>query len=252
MIVKKIIVTTSWDDGHNLDLKTASLLKKYDLRGTFYIPKQFNSRLTEEEILEISKTQEIGAHTKSHASLTEIDLVSAKQEIDVSKKWLESLLGQPIKMFCYPRGLYNDQIKEEVRRAGFIGARSVLYGEEIKDPFELPVNLQIYPFPCRKRNARTLHWSKFLFQPLTRKFSVIRKNHLPWKSFLSWSNFAEQYFLSVLSRSGFLHLWGHSWEIEKYGMWGQLEKFLKVISSRKDTLYLTNSEAIWYAHHGSN
>ena len=31
------IVTTSWDDGHKLDLKLAKLLKKYGVPATFYI-----------------------------------------------------------------------------------------------------------------------------------------------------------------------------------------------------------------------
>jgi hypothetical protein len=34
---KEIIVTISWDDGQKLDLKFTNLLKKYGLKGTFYI-----------------------------------------------------------------------------------------------------------------------------------------------------------------------------------------------------------------------
>ena len=33
------IITTSWDDGHPLDFKLAELLNKYNLKGTFYIPR---------------------------------------------------------------------------------------------------------------------------------------------------------------------------------------------------------------------
>jgi hypothetical protein len=35
--VSGVFVTTSWDDGHILDHKLASLLHDYRLRGTFYI-----------------------------------------------------------------------------------------------------------------------------------------------------------------------------------------------------------------------
>ena len=31
-------ITTSWDDGHPLDLRVAELLAKYGLQGTFYVP----------------------------------------------------------------------------------------------------------------------------------------------------------------------------------------------------------------------
>jgi putative transposase len=34
----KAVVTTSWDDGHPLDLKLAELLKKYDIPATLYMP----------------------------------------------------------------------------------------------------------------------------------------------------------------------------------------------------------------------
>ena len=40
--MKKTIVTTSWDDGHKLDLKLAALLKKYNIKGTFYISPHDN------------------------------------------------------------------------------------------------------------------------------------------------------------------------------------------------------------------
>ena len=51
--MKQIIVTTSWDDGHPLDFKIASLLEEYNLKGTFYIPKANceNLVMEEEEII---------------------------------------------------------------------------------------------------------------------------------------------------------------------------------------------------------
>ena len=46
----------------------------------------------------------------------------------------------------------------------------------------------------------------------------------------------------ALNKGQVFHLWGHSWEIEKYGMWEELSDFLKHISSRPDCRYLTNGE----------
>jgi peptidoglycan-N-acetylglucosamine deacetylase len=51
----KKIVTTSWDDGHKLDLKLARLLQKYNIAATFYISpanREFSKRdlLSEQEI----------------------------------------------------------------------------------------------------------------------------------------------------------------------------------------------------------
>jgi len=66
--MNKIIVTTSWDDGHKFDIRLAKLLDKYGLKGTFYITKNFQGRLSKEEIKSISKNHEIGAHYKSSKS----------------------------------------------------------------------------------------------------------------------------------------------------------------------------------------
>ena len=97
-----MIFTTSWDDGHKLDLKILDLLNKYNLKGIFYIPKNFVLKnLSDEEIKLISQTQEIGAHSLTHPDLTKISLAEARQEICESKKWLENLLNKKINNFCY-------------------------------------------------------------------------------------------------------------------------------------------------------
>ncbi len=44
----KKIVTTSWDDGHKLDLKLAHLLQKYNMPATFYVSpecREFSKRI---------------------------------------------------------------------------------------------------------------------------------------------------------------------------------------------------------------
>ena len=53
----RVIITTSWDDGHSLDLKLAGLLQKYDIPATFYIPVIHIKRehMTPQEIREIAQ-----------------------------------------------------------------------------------------------------------------------------------------------------------------------------------------------------
>ncbi|MCX6750242.1 MAG: polysaccharide deacetylase family protein, partial [Candidatus Pacearchaeota archaeon] len=109
---KQIIVTTSWDDGHKLDLRLAKLLKKYNIKGTFYISprnREFKKEdlLTDKEIIELSKDFEIGAHTMTHPRLTKVSEEEAFKEILESKRYLEKLTGKEIKSFCYPGGDYN-------------------------------------------------------------------------------------------------------------------------------------------------
>jgi len=83
---KKIIVTTSWDDGNVLDVRLAALLDKYGVKGTFYIAPNKQNRLSNDEIIAISNKHEIGAHTMDHPLLTEISVGgSSKTDYAVKK-----------------------------------------------------------------------------------------------------------------------------------------------------------------------
>src|SRR6266571_410568 len=94
---KKICVTTSWDDGHKLDIRLAALLKQYGVKGTFYVcpqDREFQSEdlLSAQGLLSISKDFEIGGHTITHPHLTNVPLSQADDEIARSKTYLEELL----------------------------------------------------------------------------------------------------------------------------------------------------------------
>src|SRR3989338_5958376 len=101
-------ITSSWDDGHKLDLKLANILSNFGLKGTFYISKNYlgDDRLQGREIIEISKEHELGSHTVGHPDLVKIDLRQAIYEMSEGKKWLENILNKKIKMFSYPFGHY--------------------------------------------------------------------------------------------------------------------------------------------------
>src|SRR5689334_11751921 len=80
--MKQTYITTSWDDGHQLDLRVAELLTKYRLHGTFYIPKAAeNGTMKAAQVRELSRAFEIGAHTLHHVVLTSTTDQQAWQEI---------------------------------------------------------------------------------------------------------------------------------------------------------------------------
>lgn len=216
--MKKILVTTSWDDGNELDMKLAELLARYNIKGTFYpAPKHKRFSLTEENLKQLARFQEIGAHTLSHPHLATMGALEAGKEIIASKEYLEKLLGAEVKTFCYPYGEFNEVVKGLVKGAGFLGARTVKDGVSHfpKDFFEFGTTLHVYPLSF---------WRKVRF--------------------LKWSRFAEKLFEQSLENGDIYHLWGHSWEIEKYGLWPELEDVFKYISNRNDCLYLTNGETL--------
>jgi peptidoglycan-N-acetylglucosamine deacetylase len=222
---KKTIVTTSWDDGHKLDLKLKDFLDKYHIQGTFYPTPYYLFPLTEDELRIIDKDHEIGAHTLNHPVLTEIPKDTAFEEIVGSKKYLEEILGHPVKMFCYPFGKYNNEVKDQVKKAGYIAARTCLHGDfnQKEDPYEWHI---------------TLHASNG--SPRV-TYNTCRKNHLPLRALFDWEIRAKLLFDQVVHNGGVFHLWGHSWEIEQKNEWEKLDRVFSYIGNRKDVRYVTNS-----------
>jgi peptidoglycan/xylan/chitin deacetylase (PgdA/CDA1 family) len=239
-------VTTSWDDGDMLDTKLTALLDKYGIKGTFYITQKYREqRLTDESIKMLAVRHEVGAHTLTHPDLRNLSEEEQKKEIAGGKEWLESILGKEVKMFCYPSGRVGDDSKFVVKEAGFKGARTVEQGvvSTVGDPFLMPTTIQVYPFPFRKKDANSFYWRK-LFQPLQQRGPIFKKLGVSMIPFRSWQSLARASFGIALKSGQTFHLWGHSWEIEKYDMWDELESFLKYISNRSDCQYLTNGDMI--------
>ena len=241
------IVTTSWDDGSVLDLKLAKLLDKYNLKGTFYVPKHYlPNALSEGDLFDIAERHEIGAHGVNHQDLTQLTMAETLKEIRESKEFLESILKREITMFAYPLGLFNQIIKQSVQQAGFISARTIkpFSFSFDNDPFEMGVSMHVYPFPLGPKGTWNYPFSRTLIQPIMLAYRDIFRLDLPLKSLLSWKNLVQELFNYVLSRGGIFHLWGHSWEIEQFKMWKSLEEIFEFIARQPQVTYLTNSDCL--------
>lgn len=235
---KMKIITTSWDDGHKQDLKLAKLLKKYNIKGTFYISpnnREFNKKdlLSNSEIKKISQDFEIGAHTMTHPLLPKISEKEAFKEIKDSKIFLEQLINKDIEMFCYPRGLYDEKIKKLVKQAGFDGARTM-------KRFLINPPTDFFEFGTTT-HAFTHRMNFTLKLPLKVNFAFA--SSLLTKE---WVKVAKETFNYVNQNGGIWHLWGHSWEIEKNNLWIDLEEVLKHISERENFHCSTNGETLEY------
>jgi len=189
-------IITSWDDGRKQDFRLAELLKKYQLPAIFYIPA--NCEIGRDGILELARDFEIGSHTLSHTLLTRIPLAKAEREIIGGKSILKAVLNKEITKFCYPRGYYNEEIKQLVRLAGFKEARTtkVLY-TNVDDPFETNTSVHIY----NRKEYGDDGWMKVALEMLDK----------------------------TKYENGIYHLWSHSWEIDKYDWWEPLEQLFKII-----------------------
>ena len=119
---KPIII--SFDDGWAEQYSVAfPILKKYGLRGTFFIytnPVEHSKYVTWAQLQEMTNAgMEIGSHAQSHPHLRAVSAAEALKELSESKAVLEKRLGKPVVVFNYPFGEFNSAVTELVKRAGY-------------------------------------------------------------------------------------------------------------------------------------
>ena len=71
---------------------------------------------------------EIGAHSRHHPLLPELDDAELDDEVAGSRRELEERLMVPVTQFCYPYGAAGLREQEAARRAGFVAAVTVRRG----------------------------------------------------------------------------------------------------------------------------
>ena len=200
---------TSWDDGYEKDIGLAQMLKSHNIPGIFYIPNQIPNFSPEDVISEDAIKQlhrdgfEIGGHTFSHPNdLKLLEGSKLRDQIVKNKEWLENIIGAPITKFCYPSGRYNDATIEVLKELGFKEARTVVVMNTTKpeNPFRTATSVHVYPH--RKEYGGR-----------------------------SWGEVARDLYKKAIKKEGgYFHLWGHSWEIEKFRLWEELDEFFECIN----------------------
>ena len=165
--------TLSYDDGVLQDKRLIELFDRYGVKCTFNLgygvlgvkgeagPEGQRidiSKVETKEVKELYKNHEVGGHGLYHSDLAHIGLPNAMYEIVEDKAKLESLVGYPLSMFAYPFGLYNEDVKQLLKQAGYKGARTV----KSTHSFDLPED----PFECLERIYGSLSGQKAeLFVP---------------------------------------------------------------------------------------
>jgi peptidoglycan/xylan/chitin deacetylase (PgdA/CDA1 family) len=104
----------------------------------------------------IAGGQEVGAHTRNHVDLMQIDDASAREEIAGSRRDLEQCLDAEVRHFCYPYGTHRPEHAAMVRAAGYATATTTNRGRFrlSDDLFELP------RVPVLRNTSRFRLWRK--------------------------------------------------------------------------------------------
>lgn len=139
---EKIFVLT-FDDGYENFLTTVyPILHRYGFTATVFLVGNYIGKtnnwdresnaplLTWEQIKDLLDAGiSFGSHTNSHPHLLNLSHEQIKDELIVSKKNLESILGQEILFLAYPYGESNKSIREIAMQAGYSAACGVVTGE---------------------------------------------------------------------------------------------------------------------------
>jgi peptidoglycan/xylan/chitin deacetylase (PgdA/CDA1 family) len=235
----RLRLTTSWDDGHPLDLRVAELLAKHGLRGTFYVPRSApNGTMHAAQIRELAVGFEIGAHTLDHVVLTQTSLDRVRGEITGSRNWLADIVGVPCNMFCPPEGKYWRRHAVMAREAGFLGLRSVellslAWPRREAGIMAMPTSVQAFPHDYRTLARNAL--KRAALRNLWRGLLLAERR--------SWPKLAATLLERAARYGGVFHLWGHSWELRQTGEWNRLEEVMRIMGSfASQATVLSNGE----------
>ncbi|HJV72929.1 MAG TPA: polysaccharide deacetylase family protein [Noviherbaspirillum sp.] len=222
------VFTCSIDDGHPSDMRTAELLQKHKLNGTFFIPIrncEGDEVLSDTNIREIGRMFEIGSHTYDHRYLRKVDLWQSYHQINDGKKRLEDILGSAVNGFCYPGGRYRRRDVELVKACRFTYARTTMNlcfdaGHKL---YELPTTLQFYPHDraVYLRNfAGSGNWHKRL-----NGLRIVLQHD-------NWISRLYAMFDYAWRKGRTFHLWGHSKQIDELGAWHDIDAFFAYVAAK--------------------
>jgi peptidoglycan/xylan/chitin deacetylase (PgdA/CDA1 family) len=232
-------ITTSWDDGHPLDLRVADLLTRYALPGTFYVPATAKrATMSSAQLRSLSQSFEIGAHTLDHVVLTRASDQEAQRQIVRSRQWVEDNTGVECRMFCPPEGRYSSRHLAMIEAAGFIGLRGV--------------ELTSLDPPCRVGRLMVMSTSVQAYPHNRIAFArnAIKRARFTnlWRYVVlgcpaEWPVLAVSLLRQAVACRGVFHLWGHSWELQETGQWQRLDSALRILGeASRQVIMLTNGQ----------
>lgn len=114
--------------------------------------------LTVDEVLEMQDAGvDFQSHSWAHHDLTQLTYAECVRDLTDSKEFLSELLGRPVSVLAYPRGLHDRKVREAAQAAGYTHALALPERAEEIGPYAVP-RVGIYrgngPLTVRAKVAR--------------------------------------------------------------------------------------------------
>jgi len=202
-------VVQCWDDGVTTDARLADILRRHGAKATFNLNAgQYRQsrrydwkyqgtevwRLGWDEMRTVYDGFTIGNHSLTHPLLDQIPIEMARRQIFEGRDRLQQFFAQPVRGFAYPFGAHNAAVRDLVREAGHVYARTT---HSVAIPYP-PADVMVFD-PC----------SYFLAPDF-------------------WSRYENA------KACGVFYFWGHSYEMITEAMWRAFEAMIARIAADPD------------------
>lgn len=219
------LLTFSFDDGNEDDVRLVRIMNHYGLKGTFNLNSGSLTRtanwkyagvkdvrhLNYYEYPDLYEGHEIACHSYTHPRLEELDRGTLENQIRLDKTILEHLYGGKIRGMAYPFGTYNQAVIDVLKENGIEYSRTI----KATHGFELPESPLTWDPTCHFRDE-DIH------------------------------RLASEFLQSKDKTDMLFYIWGHSYELVTEKDWQEFEEFCACISGHSDIYYCTNVEALDY------
>ena len=207
---KKRIVTFSYDDGPEGDVRLISLFNRYGVKGTFHLNGGKYRGMAEDRlnaIRDLYRGHEIACHTLHHGFIRQMTHNTLVREVLEDRRILEKIAGYPVTGMSYPCGEYNDDIEKVMESCDIAYSRTTRNTMD----YHLPDCFLRWDPTCHHRDA------------LDRAENFMSRLDDKWCRPL-------------------LYIWGHSFEFRSEEDWAYMEKVLQTVSHNDKIWYATNGE----------
>jgi peptidoglycan/xylan/chitin deacetylase (PgdA/CDA1 family) len=232
-LTSRVLFTSSWDDGHPLDVKIAGMLEEFGFVGTFYASTGPKGRrlIRDEDLARIGRNHEFGVHGRTHRIFTELPRSALADEIQWAVEEM-SRFGNVGHVVAPPRGKIDKATRVFIGELGFAVRTGAIIGTTEVSGNSFEPTFQLYPHVwttiIRNCAYRRRIPTVALLLALARDGGVRDR-------------FVALLRAAVRSQGG-VHVWGHAADIERFDLWDALRSLLRAAADLGLTP-VSNSEA---------